>query len=214
MVAALCLGVGLGSCAGPTIQAPAENALIHAFLRLHTPIYDVYGLELDGATIHNHLARSFRGDALTSEYVEHFSTLSRMASDSTSIRVLRVDYESLRVLSFDAESGQTDVEADWSVGGIVRHQEHRHPRTNRYRAIYRMAHDGQVWRLEATRLRDMNRVRRFEPPADGKVLTVDDLPKSGGGMMSPSDLLRAGMDDDLKRATSPSPTPGPSETDP
>ena len=31
------------------------------------------------------------------------------------------------------------VEADWSVGGIVTHQRHKHQRVNRYQAIYTVA---------------------------------------------------------------------------
>ena len=100
---------------------------------------------------------------------------------------MRVDYEDLSV---ESEGGTVLVDADWSVGGIVTHQEHKHLRTNRYRALYELEETRDGWRIVAAHLRDLRRVET------GLGLSSD-LPTSAGGLMSPLELLRAGVGDDL-----------------
>ena len=195
----LCLLLlGLSACAPDRSAGPSDMALTQAFKQLHTPIYGVYDLGFDRDAVHDHLAASFRGEALTQEYVEHFTALARMRSESTAINILRVDYESLSVL--ERAPDRVSIDADWSVGGIVTHQQHRHPRTNRYRAVYDMAYGHDGWRLVGSRLRDMSRVRGFSSLGRGETWPLDDLPKSSGGLMSPLELLKAGMAEDLESA--------------
>ena len=174
------------------------------FSDLHRPVYELY--ELGGrrdnpsslaVELHRHLAQSFNGEALTREYVEHFVALHHMAREGTSIQVLRVDYEEIDVLLWDEEAGQARVDVDWSVGGVVTHQKHRHPRTNRYRAIYELSLVEDGWRLTDTHLRDMQRIRGFAGLGDGST-DLDDLPRSGAGMMSPSELLKGGLGQDVQ----------------
>ncbi len=174
----------------------SSHALETLFRALHRPIFEVYGLGLDRDAVHAHLATSFRGEALTREYVEHFTTLLQMQKESTAIRILRVDYERIDIL--EQTSTFVRIDAGWSVGGIVTHQQHRHPRTNRYRAVYDMAFESDGWRFVGSRLRDMNRIRGFASLTEGDPWALDRLPKSGGGMMSPLDLLKAGMTEDVE----------------
>lgn len=193
--------VGLVGCVGPvgdrpaTPRAPISQVAMEAlFEGLHRPVYEVYQLGRDRDRLHDHLARSFRGEALTREYVEHFSALRRMRRDATSIRVLRVDYESIELLAWDDQAGRATVDVLWSVGGVVRHRRHHHPRTNRYRAVYELVHGADGWRLEDTKLRDMRRVRGFSSVTG----SGGEAPKSGAGLMSPLELLQAGMVEDVK----------------
>lgn len=177
------------SACGERPPVDGEEALAATFRALHEPVYRVYEIGVDRDAIHDHLGRSFAGEALTEQYVEHFTTLVRMGREKTSIRVVRVDYEEVTVES-DGET--VHVEADWSVGGIVTHQQHKHLRTNRYRALYELAETAGGWRIVSTRLRDLRRVET------GLGLS-DDLPSSAGGLMSPLELLRAGVGEDLPR---------------
>lgn len=158
------------------------------FKGLHEPVYDVYELGADRDAIHRHLAESFSGRLLTDQYVEHYTTVVRMGRDQTAIRVVRVDYEGVEVEQ--AGPGRAQVVADWSVGGVVSHQEHKHLRTNRYRALYELAETSDGWRIVTARLRDLRRVRT------GLGLSGD-LPETAGGLMSPLELLRAGVGDGL-----------------
>ena len=193
LVSAVTAGVLMAGCGEVADRSDDLSDLKEVFRQLHEPVYRVYELGIDRDAIHGHLAASFGGEALTEQYVEHYTTLVRMAREKTSIRVVRVDYEEVHV---DGESGEIglggiiEVEADWSVGGIVTHQEHKHLRTNRYQALYQLARTASGWRIVATRLRDLRRVET------GLGLSSD-LPVSAGGLMSPLELLRAGVGDDL-----------------
>ena len=167
-----------------------DGELVDLFRALHEPVARVYEVGVDRDALHSRLASSFAGEILTRQYVEHFAAVSRMERDGTSIRVVRVDYETIEVVERSPEGVSLDV--DWSVGGVVKHQQHRHARTNRYRAIYDLAPTAEGWRIVGTRLRDMARVRRL-------TVTEEGLPKSAGGLMSPLDLLKAGMGEELKK---------------
>ncbi|MEO1083274.1 MAG: hypothetical protein AAFY88_03445 [Acidobacteriota bacterium] len=158
------------------------------FKGLHEPVYQVYELGVDRDAIHRHLAQSFSGRLLTDQYVEHYTTVVRMGRDQTAIRVVRVDYEGIEVEQ--TEPGRAQVVADWAVGGVVSHQEHKHLRTNRYRALYELVETSEGWRIVTARLRDLRRVKT------GLGLS-EDLPETAGGLMSPLELLRAGVGDDL-----------------
>ena len=57
-----------------------------------------------------------------------------MGLEDTSIDVKQVDYNSIEILAFDF--GQVKLDVDWSVGGVVTHQGHKHTRVNRYHAVY------------------------------------------------------------------------------
>ncbi|MEM1177213.1 MAG: hypothetical protein AAGM22_02615 [Acidobacteriota bacterium] len=177
----------LAGCGGPPPSLD-RAAVADLFKGLHEPVYRVYELGLDRDAIHDHLASSFSGRLLTDQYVEHYTTLVRMGREQTAIRVVRVDYEEIEVA--EPEPGVVQVVADWSVGGVVSHQEHKHLRTNRYRALYELAETADGWRIVTARLRDLRRVKT------GLGLS-DDLPESAGGMMSPLELLRAGVGEDL-----------------
>jgi hypothetical protein len=190
---ALALLALAGCDAGPFAATAATDAVIRArFEALHRPLYEVYAIGDDRDALWRALAASFAGEALTGEYVEHFTALRRMTRERTQIRVLEVDYEEVAVRR---EGEGWLVDADWSIGGVVTHQGHRHPRINRYRATYQLAFasDSSVKRLEGLRivgttLRSLERVAS----ARGSGFPLDELPASARGSLSLSDLLRSG----------------------
>lgn len=187
LLAAVSVCVVLSACGEKAPRLEGDEALDAIFRALHEPVYQVYEIGVDRDAIHEHLASSFAGEALTEQYIEHFTTLVRMGREKTSIRVVRVDYEGLSV---ESGGGTVLVDADWSVGGIVTHQEHKHLRTNRYRALYELEETADGWRIVGARLRDLRRV-------DTGLGLSNDLPTSAGGLMSPLELLRAGVGDEL-----------------
>ncbi len=165
----------------------SDAQLVERFKQLHEPVYQVYELSGDRQAIHGLLAASFAGEALTSEYVEHWTTLANMQREETSIRIKRVDYERVRVL--DRAAGSLRVDVDWSVGGIVTHRAHKHPRVNRYRAVYTLVDEGDGLRIVATRMRNLERIRNVMSTMDDDAFLLDELPGGGGGFMDPLDLL-------------------------
>jgi hypothetical protein len=187
-VAALVAGLLVSCSPGRDVAGEVRGR----FEELHRRLYDVYTLDVDRDELWSFLAQSFDGEELTAEYVEHFTALRRMASERTSIRVLEVDYEELAVRR---EGRQWLVDADWSVGGVVSHQSHRHPRINRYRATYQLAlasgskEAGLAdLRIVETTLRSLERVSSTR----GVGFPLDELPSSARGSLSLSDLLRSG----------------------
>ena len=93
---ALALTGVLLSCSPPA-PGPGERDVRARFEELHRRLYDVYSLDADRDALWDFLAQSFAGEALTGEYVEHFTVLHRMARERTAIRVLEVDYEDVTI---------------------------------------------------------------------------------------------------------------------
>lgn len=185
----------VASCGEEEPVTPDPVQIIDTFEALHRPIYEVYGLPLDRDAIWERVDGSFVGEARTQQYVEHWTTRNRMARESTSIDVRRVEYDAVEAI--DVGPGWARVDAAWSVGGIVTHQAHKHPRVNRYRATYELVWEEQAadWRIAATAMRDLERVR--SPNRDGGVFdALDAAPEEGGGYMDPLDLLDAGLGED------------------
>lgn len=186
----LCAFVG-GICScNPTVEPIPDDQVLQTFRDLHTHIYDVYAVETNRDAVYDLLAESFAGDALVKEYVEHWTTKWRMTHDDTKVTILRVDYADTQVV--DRVADRTVVEADWNVGGVVYHQGHSHARINRYQAAYTLAPAGDGVRIVDTRMKDMERVR-LDMMSGGNLGLDQPLPTSGQGMLSPSDLLKAGM---------------------
>jgi len=167
---------------------PLPSNFISAFKDTHRRIYDVYAVDLERDAIHNLLAQSFRGEALTQEYIEHYTTRLKMQEEETSIHIRKVDYNSLEIITHRLDGVRID--ADWSVGGIVTHQKHKHPRVNRYRAVYSLQPDAaSQWKIVDTKLCNLQRVQRA-------VLSDDELCEgrdAGGGYLDPLDLIGGGL---------------------
>ncbi|MDX1385420.1 MAG: hypothetical protein R3190_17335 [Thermoanaerobaculia bacterium] len=180
---------GLAGCARGRLPSESPERLLEIFRQLHADLYDVYDVGPDRDRLWELLAGSFTGEALTDQYVEQFATLVQMRRESTGIDVLRIDYESLEIVERRADL--VVVEADWSVGGIVSHQRHKHPRVNRYRAVYTLspAEADPPWRITDTRMRDLERVRSLSTDSG----SAFDAPRSARGLLTAEDLLRAGV---------------------
>jgi hypothetical protein len=160
--------------------------VVAEFQQLHRDVYGAYSLGLDRDGLHDLLAKSFGGRALTEEYVEHFSTAVRMQREETAIEVLKIDYGEVKVE--DWTDNVASLVADWSVGGVVTHRGHKHPRVNRYRAQFMVE-----WSVEpkivGTKLKRLERVRgAFDEGAQwsGDV-------EAGQGFLDAADLLLSGV---------------------
>ncbi len=190
-----CLAL-LGACA--TEPPPPDPAAIRAtFEDLHARIYEVYALPPDRDRVWTLLAGSFTGPALTREYVEHWATKARMAREGTAIDIRRVEVDALELLEVGPH--QVRIEAAWSVGGVVSHRRHKHPRVNRYQAVYTLVPTGEGWRIADTAVRNAARVR--SPSRDGDVFeAVDGEAAARGGYLDPLDLLDAGIGADTGEA--------------
>ena len=85
-----------------------------------------------------------------------------------------------------------EVEARWSVGGIVHHGSHSHPRVNSYEALYKVAPTAEGMRIVGTRLRRAERVRDPLELAEDQWI-LDELPTTDGGFLDALDLLEGGV---------------------
>jgi hypothetical protein len=170
------------------IPKPPPADLPGYFKELHRSVYGVYGLGKDRDAIHGLLEESFSGEALTKEYIEHYTTIFRMEEEETSIDVRQVDYNGVELLSQSLD--RLRIDADWSVGGIVTHQKHKHTRVNRYRAVYTLEPtEAGDWKITGTRMRNLERVQRAG-------LSDEDFfngTEEGGGYLDPLDLIEGGF---------------------
>lgn len=151
----LALTLTLACAPGPTPGAEED------FRALHARVYDAYTLGAEGAApdrdaLHRHLAASFSGEALTREYIEHFTTLARMHEAGVRVEVRSVRYGDVLALP----GGR--VEAEWTVTGEAFHPTHTHTRVNRYHAIYTLAETAGGPRIVHTRMKNLRRLA--EPP--------------------------------------------------
>ena len=175
-----------------SVHLSSSSELVGVFKDLHRNVYDVYKVENSPDKIHNLLANSFAGEALTKEYIEHFTTIEFMEKEETSIDIRTVDYNDITFLHFSGAEVSLDV--DWSVGGVVTHQRHKHTRVNRYKAVYQVElQDTGEWRIADTKMRNLERVRRA---TDEELLNGTN---AGGGYLDPLDLLEAGILDEVEK---------------
>ena len=164
------------------------QSLLDDFKKIHSDVYQVYRLGEDRDLIHDHLATIYVGDALTEAYILHYQTIQKMIEDETAIDVRQVDYSSVDFKSHTLSGVFLDV--DWSVGGIVTHQEHKHTRVNRYQAGYTLQQDADGdWKIAHTRVRNAERVQRAFLSDD----EFFDGTEAGGGYLDPLDLLEGGL---------------------
>ena len=169
-------------------RVPDLDLVQHQFTEMHPRVYQIYKTKLEEPQLHQLLSTVFVGNTLTTEYIEHFSTLHHMTVESTSIAVQKVDYNSIDILEFDF--GEVKLDVDWSVGGVVTHQCHKHTRVNRYHAVYTLVDIGVgEWRISDVKMRNAERIRRA---TDEDILNGTN---AGGGYLDPMDLLEAGMFD-------------------
>jgi hypothetical protein len=171
------------ACSRPGARAPgatgSDAEIIARFQDLHTRIYRAYSVGPARDALHDLLASCFAGRQLTREYVEHYTTLRRMQAEKTSIQVLRVDYESVKVV--ERRGSQIRIDVDWSVGGLVAHQNHRHARINRYQAVYTLAEGADGMRIVEAHARNAER----------------------RGTLTSAGATRGGLDADAKPAEAP-----------
>ena len=191
-VTAAALALSLVACGAPRPEPVTmdEAELLASFEHLHRNIYQVYSLAPDRDAVWELLADSFTGSALTQQYIEHYTTLVLSEQEETAIQVLTVDYDQVELL--DRPPGMARVEAAWAVGGVVTHRGHKHPRVNRYQAVYHLVPDGEGLRIADTKLKNMERVQRVL--VEGAGWTLDRNDRSAGGLMSPSMLLEGGIE--------------------
>ena len=168
---------------------PLSPSWKEEFIQIHRNVYEVYQAQSKGIEIHQILQNSFEGEALTQEYIEHFSTLAKMEFEETAIDIKQVDYHNIKILEYTKV--HLRVDADWSVGGIVTHQKHKHPRVNRYRAAYTLQKNASNnWRITQTKMRNMERVQRATL-SDEDFFSGDWNTESSGGFLDPLDLIDA-----------------------
>jgi len=165
-------------------------ALQQAFPDLHRQVYALYEAPLARHGLHDDLSMVYAGEALTQAYIEHWTTRTRMADEETSVKILEVTYA--EVAPRPGADETIDVNVDWSVGGIVTHRAHSHPRVNRYQAIFTLAQTPNGPRIVDTRLQSAERVRDLLSRST-KGWILDQLPENAAGFLSPLDLLEAGM---------------------
>jgi len=150
------LSLTLAGCVGGDDAALEED-----FRSLHAAVYEVYDVGVDRDAVHGLLAASFAGEALTREYVEHFTTLTRLEDAEMRVAVLGVEYDDVMVVG--RGEGSVEVEAAWTVRGMVHHPTHTHERLNYYRATFTVAETAEGLRIIETRMQNARRLASPPP---------------------------------------------------
>ena len=180
----------LAACAQPPEMPEDVEA---TFRELHAPVYEVFALGLDRDAVHELLAASFAGEALTDRYIDHWTTLVRMHEDDTAITISGVEHDRVESLGID-ETGALRLDVAWTVRGVVRHQDHRHAKIHAYRAVYELRETTEGWRITGERQAD---VRRVEPSVDADALFSEEEGSGAAeGFIDPLEMFEAGLFDE------------------
>ncbi len=171
MITALAL-FGCAAVSGARLPGSAEE-IERDFRALHAPIYRVYELPPDRDAVYDHLAASFEGEALTQEYIEHYTALVRLERTDSAVTVLGVEYDDVLAVAVGARSAT--VEADWTVRGQVRHGSHTHERINRYQASYTLVPTEEGPRIHRVRMKNLQRQEGLAPESGLDQQTLDRL---------------------------------------
>ncbi len=140
-----------------------EAAIEPVLSTLLTRVYDAFGQTEEGA-IYDGLATAVATDLLTDLYLQRRAVQARGPENpedpevgTATITDLRLDDWSL----LESTSLGYQIQATWTVVGIVGHADHRHERINTYAARLALGPAAGEWRLTAF---DLDQVRRQDAP--------------------------------------------------
>jgi len=156
-----------------TPPASGTTGVIEQFQTLHEPVVRAQGLRLDAANLHEHLARSFDGEALTRGFLAASSTARMRQHEGARVEVQSVVYEAIDVRRHTM--GVAELDATWLVTGSVHHGDHSHRRATRYAARYRMSDTPRGLRITDERARDAVRLPAAPPRRAGAIRTALEL---------------------------------------
>lgn len=145
------VGAGVTLAAGRTratpVVLPDEPRALEIFTALHERIYDAFTAESEDM-IYELLASAVGDDAIDPLYGEIYESLVLRNEGGAFCRVELVEplASSVRLFPED-DDPHFEVDHAWRVEGSVSHWGHDHRRTNAYRAVYTVAHDGHAWRI-------------------------------------------------------------------
>lgn len=143
--------------AGP--RAPDEARALAMFEELHTNIYRAFDAASEDE-IYDLLAVSVEPAILDELYGEVYESLILRLQGGAVCRVDAIEVIE-RDVDLDPEGGRPlefAVDWAWRVKGVVTHWGHAHRRMNRYRASYRVRHDGLSWKIAEVEILEHERV--------------------------------------------------------
>ena len=151
----LALRPDTGAAAGALDDAAIEAVLSE----LLTRVYGAFGQTEEGA-IYDGLATAVASDLLTDLYLQRRAAMATEPPElEGSTEITEVALDQIDVLARDPQGYR--IGAEWTVVGILGHEDHRHERVNRYAATLTLGPADGEWRLTAF---DLDQVRREEVP--------------------------------------------------
>lgn len=148
--------VGVASPFRPRVTMPSPDQARAMFETLHANVYAAFAATSEDE-IYDLLAVSVSQELLDELYGEVYESLI-LRSDGGAVcrieevRLLggKVDLNPAAVedaTGNEARAHEFAVDWSWEVDGLVSHWGHVHRRTNRYQALYTVAHDGASWKI-------------------------------------------------------------------
>lgn len=129
------------------VVLPDDARALEIFTALHGRIYDAFTAESEDM-IYELLASAVGDDAIDPLYGEIYESLVLRNEGGAFCRVELVEPLASTVRRFpEDDDPRFEVDHAWRVEGSVSHWGHEHRRTNAYRAIYTVTHDGEAWRI-------------------------------------------------------------------
>jgi len=156
-------GTGLlsyDSALGGRIRLPAPEQALSLFESLHRNVYSAFEARSEDE-IYDLLAASLDPEILDEQYGEIYESmiLREEGGAVCSIESLEVLSRGVALEPRRGELGATfDVDWTWRVHGAVAHWGHIHKRTNHYRAVYTVRHDGVSWKIARVDVKEHSRV--------------------------------------------------------
>ena len=146
--------------AGGRVRLPAQEQALELFETLHRNVYAAFDATTEDG-IYALLARSLDPAILDEQYAEIYESmiLRDEGGAVSSIEEIEVLERAVTLEPRRTEAGPSfEVDWTWRVHGAVAHWGHIHRRTNHYRALYTVRHDGRAWRIADVRVQEHSRI--------------------------------------------------------
>ena len=145
---------------GDAVSDLSGPALESVLVELLTRIYAAFG-ENDEFAIYDGLATAVASDLLTDLYLQRRAAQAGQPEDPEG-GVARIVDLTLDDYAVTARTGPDyQIDATWTVTGVIGHEDHRHERVNTYAAALTLGPADGEWRI--TRF-DLDQVQRQETP--------------------------------------------------
>ncbi|PIE23236.1 MAG: hypothetical protein CSA62_08480 [Planctomycetota bacterium] len=140
-----------------TITVPLGDEARQLFEQLHKNLYMAFQGDSE-EEIYELLAASVCPKLIDELYGEIYESLVLRSEGGAVCTITKLEQLDGGVKDSQSQPPGFEVDWHWRVHGEVSHWGHRHERTNEYRALYQVEHDGRSWKIASVEILSQRRI--------------------------------------------------------